>query len=122
MDDFYNGIIDKFYAQEKMKREFSKDESHFAMEGKVDMQRLMLNRCDLWLEKLPADSLLIVHEDSAADYFDDHPEEAKNVLSIVFGNSKIALVHVWFDELTVKIIGIMAVTLLEADRKILLEY
>ena len=116
-DDFYDAVIARFFAVERMKVEFAKDESHFAVEGKIDIQRFMLFSCDSWLEKLPADSLFITHLTEAADFFDDKPEEFKQSLSITFGKFNLPLVHIWFDEATAKIIGVMPMSLKESERK-----
>jgi hypothetical protein len=122
VDDFYDDVINKFYSVERMKIEFGKDESHFAVEGKIDIQRLMLNTCDLWLDKLPDDSIHILHLASVSNYSNDKIENEKKSLSIAFGKTKIPFLHIWFDELTKKIIGIMTLNLSEADRKYLLSY
>ena len=56
---FYDTVITRFFNKEKMLKNFEKNTDVFAVEGKVDIVRHVLNGCDYYLDFIPADSIFI---------------------------------------------------------------
>jgi len=58
-ESFYDDVIKKFFAKEKMLEAFETDTSHLAVAGKVDWLRHILNETDYYLDIIPSDSIFI---------------------------------------------------------------
>lgn len=99
----YDTVITKYFAKEKMLNLFQDDTSHFAVAGKLDIARHVLNSCDYYLDIVPSDSILI--EPSRYSSKKSLSKEDKednlflNSLSIFFkvGDKKIMMLVCHFD-------------------------
>lgn len=56
---FYDTVISKFFNKEKMNEIFKKNTDVFAVEGKFDIVRHLLNGCDYNLDIVPPDSIFV---------------------------------------------------------------
>jgi hypothetical protein len=56
---FYDTVISKFFNKEKMLKNFETNTDVFAVEGKIDIIRHILNGCDYNLDFIPADSIFV---------------------------------------------------------------
>ena len=104
---FYDRVIDSFFAKDKMLIEFSKDTGLFTSDGKMDLIRHILNNCDLQLDTLSEESILIEpNRYSTKNPVDKEKGEANsfNVFLKVNNSRKLVLICS-FDEQTNKLLG-----------------
>ncbi len=109
---FYDTVITKFFAKDKMMKLFEGDTSHLAVAGKLDWARHELNFLDYYLDIAPEDSILI----EPARYFHEEKkiENQKNQdiylnsLNIFFliANKKVLILGVQFDKESNKILSL----------------
>lgn len=90
-ESFYDEVIKKFFDQNKTLELFSKDTSLFAIEGKMDIIRHILNGADYFLDIIPEDSIYV------RSY-----KELKNVLEIyvMIDNRDVLLLLCYFDPIS----------------------
>lgn len=117
VDSFYDAVIDRYFDRDRMTKELSKHTDVFAVEGKIDILRLVLNISDIWLDYVPNDSLFI---ESAAriNYYDaEDVDQIANSLGIVYGSNKSLLLMIWFDKNSKKMIIVNPGALPEKEKK-----
>jgi hypothetical protein len=103
-EKFYDRIIDNFFAKARLIIEFEKDTSVLAVEAKFDLVRHVLNVCDIKLDILSEDSILI---GSGRDPDNSQSDKDANSLNIFLkekGKKTLALICE-FDENTNKLLG-----------------
>ena len=58
-ESFYDEVINKYFEKHKTVTLFEKDTLKFAVEGKLDMIRHILNAADYFIDILPSDSIFV---------------------------------------------------------------
>lgn len=110
-----------FFMKEKMLKSFEKDTSHFAVEGKFDIIRHMLNGCDYFLDIVPLDSILIEPCRHSIKNSLDKNNKGDNIFlnsfSIFFkvGRKKIRMLVCIFDEQANKLLSFSLPTMEKED-------
>lgn len=118
---FYDTVITKFFAKGKMLQMFEIDTSHFAVKGKLDITRHILNSSDYYLDIVPLDSILIEpYRHSIKNSLDKNNKEdniSLNSLSIFFkvGIKKIRMLVCIFDEQTNKLLSFSLLVMEKED-------
>ena len=107
---FYDTVIAKFFNKEKMLKNFTAKTEVFAVEGKVDLIRHLLNGCDYYLDFVPTDSIYVTpgryHISGTLKNSDD--SMLLNTLEIHFNidGKKISSLLCWFDVDTNKLLAL----------------
>ena len=106
-ETFYDTVITIFFEKEKMLKNFEKDTSVFAVKGKLDMVRHILNECDKNLDITPADSILVEPQQHLANT-SSNADTINDSLSVFIlkDNKKVYMLTFYFDERTNRILGI----------------
>jgi hypothetical protein len=107
---FYDTVITMFFNKERMLKNFEQKTEVFAVEGKVDIIRHILNGCDYNLDFMPADSIFVTpfrHQitDTLLTAEDSSLLNALEVYFMVDGK-KISVLLCWFDADTNKFLGL----------------
>jgi hypothetical protein len=107
---FYDTVISKFFNKEKMLRNFEKNIDVFAVEGKMDIVRHILNGCDYYLDFVPTDSIYLTAQRNIIKglTFAEDSLTLSNSLEISFkvDGKWIRVLGVTFDEETNKLFGL----------------
>ncbi len=109
-EEFYDTVITKFFNKEKMLKNFEQKTEVFAVEGKVDIVRHILNGCDYNLDFVPADSIFVTPfrykiTDTLRTAEDSMLLDALEIYYDVDGK-KISTLLCWFDKDTNKFLGL----------------
>lgn len=107
---FYDTVITMFFNKEKMLKNFETNVDVFAVEGKVDIVRHILNGCDYNLDFIPTDSIVV----TPARYHvtdtlrDANDSSLLDALEIYFApdGKKITSLLCWFDSETNKLLAL----------------
>lgn len=107
---FYDTVISKFFNREKMLKNFEKKTEVFAVEGKVDIVRHILNGCDYNLDFVPVDSIFVTPfrytiTDTLRNGEDSMLLDALEIFFNVDGK-KITALLCWFDKDTNKFLAL----------------
>jgi len=107
---FYDTVIAKFFNKEKMLKNFAENTDVFAIEGKMDIMRHLLNGADYYLDFVPTDSIFIIPERYRINGFTNTGDSIgiSNGLEILFkvDGKDICMLGCTFDEQTNKLIDL----------------
>lgn len=107
---FYDTVIAKFFNKEKMLKNFTQKTEVFAVEGKMDIMRHLLNGCDYYLDFVPTDSIYVTPAryhitDTLINSQDSMLLDALEIYFNVDGK-KISTLLCWFDVNTNKLLAL----------------
>jgi hypothetical protein len=107
---FYDTVISKFFNKEKMLKNFEQKTEVFALEGKVDIIRHILNGCDYNLDFVAADSIFVTPfrykiTDTLKTAEDSMLLDALEIFFTVDGK-KMSTLICWFDKDTNKLLAL----------------
>lgn len=100
----YDTVVNLFFNKEKMLSSFATDTSVFAVEGKLDMLRHMLNGFDNYLDKEKSESILIEPNYTLSKASVNEGDEVLDVF-ILQNNKKRLCFQCLFDSGTNKLVG-----------------
>lgn len=124
---FYDTVITKFFNKEKMLKNFAINTDVFAVEGKMDIMRHLLNGCDYYLDFVPTDSIYVTPgryhliSDTLRNADDSMLLNTMEIYFIIDGK-KITSLLCWFDVDTNKLLALSPSGLTEEDNNRLISF
>jgi hypothetical protein len=121
-EEFYDTVINKFFATQQMFRNFQTDTMVFGVAGKFDIVRHILNSCDYYLDIVPLDSILFepcsyYKEDERSSKSKKEHDSISNCIDVFFKieNKKIKMLACYFDKAANKLLGLSSLMMEKKD-------
>jgi hypothetical protein len=106
-EKFYDDIISTYFNKGVLLTRLAKDTDVFAVEGKMDILRHMLNKYDQYLDVIPVDSIVI------------RPDEDSNLLiKVLIDKKEVSFLSCEFDPATNKLLMIQSIAGKEESEKL----